>query len=344
MNILVFGRNSKLFRLLSDSKDPSDRLTQFKDDTLFYEGKLGDVVFIASNNLEYIKRMRLALPLFIPIIVFTRTPTWFTLVDCLNITILPYPITTFSIKRTLDSSNKLIKMHSILLSSLAGKSRQIEELRSNIIKSSQHTLPIHIYGETGTGKTLVARLIHSLSQVRKEIVYLNCANLNTSIAESDLFGHAKGAFTNALNSRKGLISQADNSTLFLDEIGNLNLDKQGKLLDTIENGSFRNIGDDNCQRSSFRLITAGQSSLEELLEKKKLRKDFYYRISNITLYIQPLREHLEDIPELVKHYERNNGIENGRITDYTPLMQCKWRGNFRELLHYLDRVFALVKH
>mgnify|MGYP004629435705 FL=1 len=344
MNVTLLGKSTALFKALSEVINETDTLTEFNNDVSSLKLEAGDIVFIASEDFDFIKRVRIAIPLYVPLIAFTQKSTWFTLVDSPGISVLHAPLTMLKLRNIIEDGKAFSRANSFLLQFIAGSSRKTQELRNSIIYFAKNFLPLHLNGETGTGKTLAAKLINSLQNNKKELVYINCANLNSAIADSDLFGHTKGAFTNAVSPRKGLINQANESTLFLDEIENLPLDKQGKLLDTIENGFYRNIGDDSTQKSTFRLITAAQSSLEELVDRKKLRKDFYYRISNLSITISPLRDHKEDIPEIVLHYENKNKIEKGRIADCTPLMQSDWKGNIRELIHYLDRVFSHVRH
>ena len=256
-----------------------------------------------------------------------------------NIFHIPLIHTNFDVKNALEAIRRQRVLENSLKSYFVGKSRIMKRLRSQIAFSSLSSLPVHLYGETGTGKTFSSRLIHTISGNRKKLVYVNCSNLNSNLGDSDLFGHTKGAFTSSCSERKGLLGLADDSTLFLDEVGDLPLDLQGKLLDAIENGTYRKIGSDTEDRSSFRLITAAHRSLEELVEDKKLRKDFYYRIKNISIYFPPLKDHLEDIPDLIKDYEEKNSITDIRLKDWNPLMEYGWEGNVRELLHFLDRVY-----
>ena len=257
-----------------------------------------------------------------------------------NIFPVPYPHSSILLKKTFDQ----IRTHKILEKRLQkqiiGHSKDIKRLRAQIALSSQSNLPVHIYGETGTGKSMSSRLIHSLGGNNKDCVYINCSNLKSSIIDSDLFGHKKGAYTSALETREGLLGKADGTTLFLDEVGDLPLDTQGKLLDTIESGSYRPVGADTEERTSFRLITAAQKSLEELLDEKKIRRDFYYRIKNISIKTSPLREHPEDIPDIVKAYEERKNITESRIKNGChKLMEYMWNGNVRELHHFLDRIY-----
>ncbi len=341
INIFIFGSDEDLSNYLSSSSLNENCHFLSQESPIDYSFSLGDIVILVSDDLHLIKNTVNHLSREIPFLLLTRKYNWFHLVDYPFLKVITHPFTSLLLKSYIEEMIDSINKYRLLENHIVGNSNDIKKLRSNIILASSITSPINIYGESGTGKTLAAKLIHKLRHKEKDLVYINCANLSSSVADSDLFGHSKGAFTSASSHRKGLISQANNSTLFLDEIGNLPLDKQAKLLDTIENGIYRSIGDDSEHISSFHLITAGQEPLEKLLEKKKLREDFYYRISSFSFCITPLREHKEDIPELVRHYEKRKKITKRHITDYEPFFLSDWLGNIRELIHFLDRVYLV---
>lgn len=338
-NVFVFGTDTTLADFLSSAVKENDRYFYSQKTPLDYTFFLGDIIILISDDLTEIKRIVKNLPAEIPLMLLTRNYEWFNLLEFPLLKVITYPLSLFMLRTYLNEMKEYISKYRFLESAIIGCSDEIKNLRRNIILSSTINSPVNIYGESGTGKTLAARLIHRLGQSSKEMVYINCANLSSSLFDSDLFGHTKGAFTSASSSRKGLLHMADNSTLFLDEIGNLSLEHQAKLLDTIENGKYRSVGDDSEHSSSFRLITAGQESLEALVEKKKLRLDFYYRISSFSFSIKPLREHKEDIPEIVKYYEKKKKSNRRHISNYEMLLRSDWKGNIRELLHYLDRIF-----
>lgn len=341
INIFVFGSDSELSLFLSSSSMNESCHFLSQESPLDYSFSLGDIIILVSDNLDLIKKTVRHISTEIPFLLLTHKYSRLHLVDYPLMKVITHPFTSLALKCDIEKMIDSINKYRLLETHIVGKSRDIKRLRSNIVLASTMSSPVNIYGESGTGKTLAAKLIHKLSRKEKEMVYINCANLSSSVADSDLFGHSKGAFTSASSKRNGLLSMADNSTLFLDEIGNLPLDKQAKLLDTIENGRYRSIGDDSEQSSSFRLITAGQEPLEKLLEKKKLREDFYYRISSFSFSIAPLREHKEDIPELVRHYESRKKITKNLITDYDAFFLSDWLGNIRELIHFLDRIYLV---
>lgn len=208
---------------------------------------------------------------------------------------------------------------------------------------------ILLYGETGTGKELFARTIHFNSHRReKNFVVVDCAALTTGLVESILFGHVKGAFTDAVRDRDGLIRLADGGTLFLDEVGELPLEMQKKFLGVLENRRFRPVGDTAEIESDFRLIAATNRNLEEMTEKGLFREDLFYRLKAQKLVIPPLRSRKEDIAELVNYYLARLCQRTGtqpRICQ-PEFMRClygyDWPGNVRELINLLDMVVSTV--
>lgn len=248
----------------------------------------------------------------------------------------------YEIRKAIDRLSTSDYISSLLRNSLAGSSDIMEKTRRQIRKAIDSSIPVHIVGETGTGKTLAAKLIHSLSSNDKQIVMENCGCLATSIADSELFGHARGAFSGAVENREGLLSSADSSTLFLDEIQDLQLEIQTKLLRVLDSGEFRRLGSDKVMKTSFRLITASNKTLTELLEEKRLRKDFYYRISGIEIRMPSLEEHREDIPELLQTFSKQKGKELG-LSDYSVFMH-PFPGNVRELFREAELYMEGIRH
>ena len=219
---------------------------------------------------------------------------------------------------------------------LVGDSEIMQSLRNTIeriVRSKLHVF--HLSGETGTGKNLVARFIHqSCFPKNRKSIYESCSALDGELAESRFFGHAKGAYTGATEQVEGIVSLADGGTLFLDEIEDLPLAMQSKMLHLMESGEYRSIGDDRMKKSSFMLITASNMDVRDLVAEKKIRKDFYHRISGVTIRMPSLSEHMEDIPRLIEHIEENIGISVfDRITDYSSFYDREWNGNVRELFN-----------
>ncbi|MCU0238354.1 MAG: sigma-54 dependent transcriptional regulator [Pyrinomonadaceae bacterium] len=205
-----------------------------------------------------------------------------------------------------------------------------------------------ITGESGTGKDVLARWIHSQSpRGDLPIVSINCGALPENLFESEFFGHEKGSFTGATNQKIGLIEAADNSTLFLDEIGEMPLSMQVKLLHFLENGSFRRLGATRDKQADVRVIAATNRPLEEDIKEGKFRSDLYYRLNVISFHIPPLRERRDDISSLVNHFLDNFknrfNRQNLEINEeaFNSLLNNSWLGNVRELKNTLERAVVL---
>jgi two-component system NtrC family response regulator len=208
-------------------------------------------------------------------------------------------------------------------------------------RSALTPLSIYLAGETGTGKEVMAQLIHDWSDRRSgRFVPLNCAALSLSLVESELFGHVKGAFTGASHPRPGALLQAHNGTLFLDEVGDLPMDIQVKLLRFLENGEIRAVGSDHVSHAQVRVICATHKPLKALVEAGQFRRDLYYRLASVTLEILPLRERPEDISFLASEFASSMGKVLSPPA-LTRLQAYSWPGNVRELRHAVERACAL---
>ncbi|MBI2712734.1 MAG: sigma-54-dependent Fis family transcriptional regulator [Bdellovibrio sp.] len=208
-------------------------------------------------------------------------------------------------------------------------------------KAADTQLSIFLSGETGTGKEVLAHLIHSWSPRKAgPFVPLHCGALSLSLVESELFGHVKGAFTGAHHQRPGALMQAHGGTLFLDEIGDLPIDIQVKLLRFLEDGEIRPVGSDRIHRASVRLVCATHLPLEKLVEQGKFRRDLFYRLASITISIPSLRSRPEDI-ELLSRYFAEQNRKNLTKKAVLRLQAHSWPGNVRELQHTLERASGL---
>jgi transcriptional regulator with PAS, ATPase and Fis domain len=214
-----------------------------------------------------------------------------------------------------------------------------------ILKAANSDASGVIFGESGTGKELVAKAIHRLSpRAEKPFVAVNCGAIPEQLAESEFFGHKKGAFTGAHTDKHGYLYVANGGTLFLDEVGELDVNIQVKFLRAFETGEYSPIGDTKTYTSDFRLISATNKDLAQLVAEGKMREDFYYRISVIPIYIPPLRERKEDIPLLVEHFLRI--YSKGKHPPSLPakymdlLMNYDWPGNVRELQGMIQRYLS----
>ena len=253
---------------------------------------------------------------------------------------LPYDYSAEELSKAMEGAERIRDEIGTLKDLLVGDSDVMEALRRTIEKIIKtHQRIFHIAGETGTGKNLVARYIKQVCFPKsRKGVYESCCSLDGELAESRFFGHAKGAYTGATDQVDGIVSMADGGILFLDEVEDLPLKMQSKLLHLMETGEYRSIGDDRMKKSSFMLITASNIDIHSLVQEKKMRSDFYHRIEGVTVRMPSLSEHIEDIPRLIEHAEEMMEIKvTERITDYRPFINREWKGNVRELFNAVRR-------
>ncbi|MGX2039022.1 nitric oxide reductase transcriptional regulator NorR [Methylocaldum sp. MU1018] len=227
---------------------------------------------------------------------------------------------------------------------MLGESPALQELRRNIGIVARSDLTVLIMGETGVGKEVVARLIHAQSlRSDQPLVYVNCAALPESLAESELFGHVRGAFTGANTDRAGKFELAEGGTLFLDEVGELPLSIQAKLLRALQFGEIQRIGSDKSHRADVRIIAATNRKLAEEVKARRFRADLYHRLSVYPLNVPPLRERLTDVAQLAGHFldqaRTRLGLDRANLAPATikSLMAYSWPGNVRELEHVVVR-------
>jgi PAS domain S-box-containing protein len=233
---------------------------------------------------------------------------------------------------------------------IVGKSETMHRVYELIRKASRSDAPVIIYGESGTGKELVAHAIHRLSARRQgPFVKLNCLALNEALLESELFGHIKGAFTGAYRHRQGRFEAANGGDFFLDEIGDIPLSIQIKLLRVLETKQFEQVGDHRPISVDVRIITATNKNLEELISLGKFREDFFFRINVIPVHLPPLRERKEDIPLLINTFINRLRVQTKKnITGFTntameKAMTYNWPGNVRELKSALEYAFVIAE-
>jgi formate hydrogenlyase transcriptional activator len=206
-----------------------------------------------------------------------------------------------------------------------------------------------LLGETGTGKELIARAIHERSQRRKEnFVTLNCAAIPSALFESELFGHERGAFTGAHIQRVGRLELADRGTLFLDEVGEIPIELQPKLLRALQERAYERVGSVRTKSVDMRLVAATNCDLEQMMADKQFRIDLYYRLNVFPIQLPPLRERYEDIPLLVEHFTQKYAQRMGKQIETIPvamiqkLVHWEWPGNVRELENLIERSVILT--
>jgi DNA-binding NtrC family response regulator len=229
---------------------------------------------------------------------------------------------------------------------ILGASPAMSQVLQLIAKVAPSDGSVLILGESGTGKELVARALHQRSRrADKPLVVINCAALQESLLESELFGHEKGSFTSAVAAKQGLFEIADGGTLFIDEIGEMGIGVQAKLLRVAEDGTFRRVGSTKELRANVRIIAATNKKLGEEAAQGRFRPDLYYRLNVITIELPPLRERREDIPLLVKHFLQRSG-PGPRAMDteaLEALLAYHWPGNIRELANVIERARILAE-
>ncbi len=207
-----------------------------------------------------------------------------------------------------------------------------------------------LYGETGTGKELIARAIHNLSSRRaRSYVRMNCAAIPSGLLESELFGHERGAFTGALMQRKGRFELADGGSLFLDEIGDISLEVQPKLLRALQEQEFERLGSAKTIQVNVRIIAATHRDLPAMIREEKFREDLFYRLNVFPIEIPPLRERREDIPLLVNFFVSELSRRMRKQINFIPqrvmeiVTNCPWKGNVRELANFIERAVILSR-
>jgi two-component system response regulator AtoC len=251
----------------------------------------------------------------------------------------------------LSKKNRLLEQELIRKESsveFVGKSRQLVEILALIRKIAPTDSPVFIQGESGTGKELVANIIWQHSR-RREFPFtaLNCATLSENLIESELFGHERGAFTSAYQTKHGIVEVADGGTLFLDEIGELPTGLQGKLLRFLDSGEFRRVGSNKTLKVDVRIIAATNKDMRQLVKTGSFREDLYYRLNVITISLPPLRERREDIPGLAafflkKYCKKLSKAIDGFSREASEILSAyEWPGNVRELENVVERAVIL---
>jgi DNA-binding NtrC family response regulator len=233
---------------------------------------------------------------------------------------------------------------------IIGESGAMLEVLSIVRRVAPSEATVLIRGESGTGKELIAKAIHfGSSRARGPLVKVNCAALPEALLESELFGHEKGAFTGALTSRQGRFELANGGTIFLDEIGDLPLHLQAKLLRVLQEREFEKVGSSRPIRVNVRIMAASHRPLEDLIKAGQLREDLYYRLNVVTIFIPPLRERRSDVALLLDHFLRQYAEKNGKtIRGLTPegrdiLLRYDYPGNVRELENIIERAVVLTR-
>src|ERR1700722_4122999 len=234
-------------------------------------------------------------------------------------------------------------------SDLIGSSTRFQAVLEQINMVAPVDSAVLVRGETGTGKEVIAQAIHEASPRRNNnFVAINCAAIPAALLESELFGHERGAFTGAVSQRIGRFQSADRGTIFLDEIGDLPLELQPKLLRVLQEQQFEPLGGSRTVRVNVRVIAATNQDLEAMVEERKFRADLYYRLNVFPITLPPLREREEDIPLLIEHFVQRFAKQQGKAIDRIPdevmdlLQRHDWPGNIRELQNVIERAVIMT--
>ncbi len=304
-----------------------------------------DLLFETSN-----------MPLRPPMILITGVPDIEIAVDAMKngaIDFLIKPIKLDRLEITLKRAVELVAMRRELslfraaqknnFQFVPSSSKKMQQIYNLAQRAANTSASVLITGETGVGKDILAQYIFNYgSRQQKVYVAINCAAMQSTMLESELFGHEAGSFTSAEKRKHGLLETADGGVLFLDEISSMSLEMQAKLLRAIESQSFRRVGGTQEIHVDVQVVAASNRNLSQSIEKNEFREDLYYRLKVVDLHIPPLRERKEDIPELVGFFIRNkNGRMGLNIEDITPrameaLINYDWPGNIRELSHAIE--------
>ncbi|MEN6318137.1 MAG: sigma-54 dependent transcriptional regulator [Syntrophaceae bacterium] len=321
-----------------------------------YDVILLDIRMPKMDGIEILKKVKIEKNIFGKIIIITGHGSIPVAVEAMrngafNFLTKPYSAEELkaAVEEVLTQSSESISEKEF--SVLVGASDYMRELKESIGRIAQTDSTVLITGESGTGKELVARTIHNLSKRHDQFfVPVDCSSLVETLMESELFGHVKGAFSGATESREGRFQMADKGTLFLDEISNINLNIQAKLLRVIQEQEVPKVGRSSPEKVDVRLIAATNREIRSEIDAGKFREDLFYRISVVPLNIKPLREHKADILPLAWHYldifkERYESKVKGFSEEATKsLVSYRWPGNVRELKNTIERLCVLCDH
>jgi DNA-binding NtrC family response regulator len=333
-----------------------------KFDREFCDLVLLDLKMPGMGGIETLRRLKEMEP-GLTVLIMTGYPSIETAVRAIKLGAYDYITKPFTPDALRIAVNRALERKSLIIENqhlrkqLQAKNEadiiigQSEAMR-NIYELVRRTAPtdstVLITGESGTGKELIAKAIHSYSlRENKEFVTVDCSALVETLLESELFGHVKGSFTGAIQTKYGSFELANGGTFFFDEVGNLSLDTQAKLLRVIQEKEIKPVGSEKTIRVDVRIIAATNQDLKDLIAKKTFREDLYYRLNVVPIHLPPLRERREDIPFLVNHFlKKYNKKRKVPLTKVDPeamklLMDYDWPGNIRELENAIERALIL---
>ena len=354
---LLFTRKGWEVHTASSGEDAWNRMSESGYDLVICDLAMSDM-----SGIDLLKRVR-SVDAVLPFVIMTGVGSIQTAVEAVQLGAYSYitkPFKTQDLEITAMRAVEHGRMHRQLENAkekaspevmpfVLGSSKAMQEVLGTINKVADSSVPVLIQGETGTGKSLLASHIHSISS-RREMPFLtiDCGALPETLLESELFGHVKGAFTGAMFGRRGLLEEAQGGTVFLDEIGEMSPATQVKLLRAIQEKEIRPVGGNKPVSVDVRFITATNRNLQEDVTSGRFREDLYYRLAVIPIFLPPLRERLGDLILFIGHFvEKFNARYGKSITGVSPaamqmLFQQPWKGNIRELENVLERAVLLA--
>jgi two-component system response regulator HydG len=343
--------------------DPREALAHLKARERAPDALLTDLHMPAMNGLELLEAARGLWPT-LAVVMMTGKASLTSAVEAMRLGAYDYVVKPFepldvlvaSVRRAIEHKelverNRMLQQrlsHHERFEDLVGSSAAMREVYSVIASVAPTDATALVLGESGTGKELVARAIHKASQRSSHaFVAINCGALTESVLESELFGHVRGAFTGAVNARRGLFEEASGGTLFLDEIGELSPSTQVRLLRVLQERQIRPVGSNESRRVDVRIIAATHRDLVAAVEQGGFRQDLYYRLNVVSVEVPPLRERPEDVPLLVQHFLAKHGSRHRKNVQgiegpaLEKLTSYRWPGNVRELENVIERAIVL---
>lgn len=322
---------------------------------------ISDIKMAGMNGIELMQKAREIKP-DLPVIFITAFGTIEMAVEAMKLGAFDYITKPFDLDDFLHTIGKALEYHRLVdenirlkhelksrdsFSNIIGSSKAMQEVFARIEKIANTDVTVLISGESGTGKELIARALHQQSsRAEHPMVTVNCAAIPKDLLESELFGHVAGAFTGAVKHKTGKFELASESTIFLDEIGDMSLELQAKLLRVLENRTIEPLGSTESIPVDIRVLAATNHNLHDNIESGQFREDLYYRLNVIPIHIPPLRERSEDIPLLMNHFLREFAPDrqitlDKRVREY--LLDYAWPGNVRELKNLVKRLVVLAE-
>ncbi len=319
-----------------------------------------DIKMAGMDGLEVLQRLRAAHET-LPVVMISGHATVSTAVEATKLGAFDFIEKPLSTERVLVTVRNALDRHRLVDENLS--LRKAQEVRYQLVgdspalrgaldavrRAAPTSATVLITGESGVGKELVARAIHRNSlRARERFVQVNCAAIPDDLIESELFGHERGSFTGATEKQVGKFEQADKGTIFLDEVGDMSLKTQAKVLRVLQEGEVERLGSSRTIKVDVRVIAATNKRLEEEVEKGTFREDLYFRLNVIPIHVPALRERSEDIPQLVRHFlemaARENNLRPKKLTDpaLAALERHRWRGNIRELRNTIERAVIMT--